>query len=180
MCEFSAYVAFDKATNGQTDKKREMGKTFSSMSLFCIHQSKLIMKSMTTFSEERRSAVLSCRDRSKQIIYKKHTMCITGGRGAVVRESEFKSEDPGFDPLAGQDERQFFCPSEAALCADLLVPDPSSWVRQAFDLFCAHVKDPISVCRKRVVVTAGGMETRKLHLCEGGSFSCFNCDISQQ
>ena len=24
-----------------------------------------------------------------------------GGRSSVVRESDFKSEDPGFDPLAG-------------------------------------------------------------------------------
>ena len=30
---------------------------------------------------------------------------------------------PGFDPLAGQGERQFFCPSESTLvCADLFVP----------------------------------------------------------
>ena len=36
MCEFSAYVAFDKATNGQTDIKHEMGKTLSSMSLLKI------------------------------------------------------------------------------------------------------------------------------------------------
>ena len=26
---------------------------------------------------------------------------------------------------------------------------------------CAHVKDPISICRKRVGLTAGGMKTRK-------------------
>ena len=31
MCEFSAYVAFDKATNAQTDIKHEMGKTLSSV-----------------------------------------------------------------------------------------------------------------------------------------------------
>ena len=29
MCEFSAYVSFDKATNGQTDIKHEMGKPLS-------------------------------------------------------------------------------------------------------------------------------------------------------
>ena len=29
MTEFSAYVAFDKATNGQTDVKHEMEKTLS-------------------------------------------------------------------------------------------------------------------------------------------------------
>ena len=26
---------------------------------------------------------------------------------------------------------------------------------------CAHVKDPISICRKRVGITADGVETRK-------------------
>ena len=37
MCEFSAYVAFDKATHGQTDIKHEMGETLnSSMSLLKI------------------------------------------------------------------------------------------------------------------------------------------------
>ena len=35
-CEFSANVAFDKATNGQTDIKLEMWKTLSSMSLLKI------------------------------------------------------------------------------------------------------------------------------------------------
>ena len=38
------------------------------------------------------------------------------GRGSVVRDLEFKSEDPGFDPLAGKGgEEQFFCPSESTL-----------------------------------------------------------------
>ena len=36
-----------------------------------------------------------------------------GGRSSVVRASEFKSEDPGFDPLAGQGRAQFFYPSES-------------------------------------------------------------------
>ena len=35
-------------------------------------------------------------------------------RSSVVRESEFKSEDPGFDPLAGQGKRP-----ESTLGADL-------------------------------------------------------------
>ena len=51
--------------------------------------------------------------------------------------SDFMSEDPGFDPLAGQGEEQFFYPSESSLvlslsvisCADLFVPDPPSCVR---------------------------------------------------
>ena len=31
---------------------------------------------------------------------------------------------------------------------------------------CAHIKDPISICRKRIGLTAGGMETRK-HCTQG-------------
>ena len=33
----------------------------------------------------------------------------------MVIASEFKSEDPEFDLLAGQGEGQFFCPSESTL-----------------------------------------------------------------
>ena len=44
--------------------------------------------------------------------------------GCSCRALEFKSEDPGFDPLAGQGERQFFYPSESNL-----VPDPPSCAR---------------------------------------------------
>ena len=29
--------------------------------------------------------------------------------------------------------------------------------------FCAHVKDPISICRKRIGLTAGGIDTKQLH-----------------
>ena len=42
-----------------------------------------------------------------------------GGRNSVVSASEFKSEDPEFDPLVGQGEGQYFCPFESTL-----VPDP--------------------------------------------------------
>ena len=45
-------------------------------------------------------------------------------------------------------------------CADLFVPDPS-FMCTARTQICAHVKNPISICRKRVGITAGGMETRK-------------------
>ena len=41
MCECSANVAFDKATNGQTDIKHEMRRTLSSMSLLKIVGEKL-------------------------------------------------------------------------------------------------------------------------------------------
>ena len=78
----------------------------------------------------------------------------------MARPSEFKSEDPGFDPLAGQGKLQFLYSSESTLvqiglCLSLLrvyyVTHPNG----------AHVKDPVSICRKRVGITAGGMETRK-------------------
>ena len=46
---------------------------------------------------------------------------MNGGRGSVDSESEFNSEDPGFDPLAGQGEEQFFCPSVNS-CAFSFLP----------------------------------------------------------
>ena len=39
-------------------------------------------------------------------------------------ESEFKSEDPGFDPLAGQGEVQFSCLSESTLVQTCLCLTP--------------------------------------------------------
>ena len=78
----------------------------------------------------------------------------------MVRESEFKSEDPGFDPLAGQGEGQvLFAPPSQLLCRLVFVPDPPSSVRHAPKM-CVHVKDPISICRKTVSLTAGSMEAR--------------------
>ena len=44
--------------------------------------------------------------------------------------SEFKSEDPGFDPLAGHGEEVFLCLSVNS-CANLFVPDPPSCVQHA-------------------------------------------------
>ena len=43
------------------------------------------------------------------------TTCLMGDIRSVVRALEFESEDPGFDPLAGHGERQFFYPSESTL-----------------------------------------------------------------
>ena len=42
--------------------------------------------------------------------------CCAGGRGSLVRQSEFKAEDPGFDPLAEQGEEQFSVSSSQLLC----------------------------------------------------------------
>ena len=85
----------------------------------------------------------------------------------MVRASEFNSEDPGFDPLAEQGKGQFFVSLLLLVnsCADLFVPDPS-FVCTTRTQMCAHVKDLISICRKRVGITAGGMETRK-HYTQG-------------
>ena len=43
--------------------------------------------------------------------------------------------------------------------ADLFVPDPPSCVRHVQN--CAHVKDPVSICRKRVSLKASGIVTPK-------------------
>ena len=78
-----------------------------------------------------------------------------GGHSSVVRASEFKTEDPGFDPLVEQGEGQFFCPPElnrvqTCLCLSLLL---------ARTQVCVHVKDTISICREIMGLTVGGMET---------------------
>ena len=54
-----------------------------------------------------------------------------GCTSSVVRESEFKSEDPGFNPLAGQGEGQVFLSLRVDSCADLFVPDLPSCVWHA-------------------------------------------------
>ena len=50
-------------------------------------------------------------------------MWLDGGRNSQwVERRKFKSEDPGFDPLAGQGDEQFVYPSESTLVeTDLFV-----------------------------------------------------------
>ena len=43
---------------------------------------------------------------------------------SMVRESDFKSEDSGFDPLVGQGDGQFFCFSESTLVQTCLCLTP--------------------------------------------------------
>ena len=45
---------------------------------------------------------------------------------------------------------------------------------------CAHVKAPISICRKRVDLTACGMETQKLHTGKetNGVAPYYSCSLS--
>ena len=81
------------------------------------------------------------------------------GRTSVVNESQFKPEDPGFDPLAEQGEKQF-----SVARSQLVGRLACAWtpfVCTARTHICPHVKDPISICRKRVGLTVAGMETRK-------------------
>ena len=97
----------------------------------------------------------------------------TGGRDSVVRASEFKSEDPGSDPLGGggrggggggEGNKQFFCRSESTLVLTCLCLTPPSCVWHAPISCCAHVKDPIYICRKRAGLTAGWYgNTKTLH-----------------
>ena len=84
-----------------------------------------------------------------------------GGWCSVVRASGFQSEDPGFDPLMSVPGwGTVFLSPRVNSCADLFVPEPPC-VCTARTHMCAHVKDTISICRKRVGLTAGGIETRK-------------------
>ena len=66
-----------------------------------------------------------------------------------------------FDPLAGQGEGQFFLSLRVNSCADSFVSDPPSCQCTAPTQICAYGKDAKSICRKRVGLTEGGMETRK-------------------
>ena len=85
-----------------------------------------------------------------------------GGRRSVVGASEFKSEDPGFDPQAGQGEGVLSVPPSQLLCQQILFScTRSPFVCMARTQICAHIKDS-SICCKRVGLTAGQrMETQK-------------------
>ena len=74
----------------------------------------------------------------------------------MVSASEFKSEDPGLDPLVGQGEWQFFCLSESTLMQTFSCLTPLC-------VYGAHklIKIHISICHKRVGLRVGGMETQK-------------------
>ena len=58
-------------------------------------------------------------------------------------------------------EEQDFLSLRVNSCTDLLVPDRPHFVCTAHTQMCTHVKDPISICRKRVGITAVGMENTK-------------------
>ena len=60
------------------------------------------------------------------------------GRSSEVREGEFKSEDPGFDPLAGQGDAQFVCRSESTLVEACLGLTPALRVYGTYPHLCAR------------------------------------------
>ena len=59
----------------------------------------------------------------------------------MVRASDLQSEDPGFYPLAGQGEGQFFLSLRVNSHAELFVPDPPLCVQHApkFDHQRSHI-----------------------------------------
>ena len=85
------------------------------------------------------------------------------GHSSVVRELEFKSKDPGFDPLVGMlysallystllysTLETVFLSLQVNSCADLFVPDPPPpFVCTALIHICMHVKDPVSKWKNR-------------------------------
>ena len=83
----------------------------------------------------------------------------------MVRASDFKSEDPGFDPLAEQGEvRVVVYPSESTLvqtCLGLISPPQSLLnVYGTYPHLMRTLRIPyLSVAKKNVVPAAGGMET---------------------
>ena len=95
----------------------------------------------------------------------------------MVRELEFKSVDPGFDPPVRQGGIQFVLSLQVNACADWFVPDPPSWVRHA-PKFVRTLKIS-SFCCKRVGLTADSITPPKtVHTGgerlggEGGGGSC--------
>ena len=63
----------------------------------------------------------------------------------MVIVSEFKSEDPGFDLMAGHHGEEQFCCSPNQLLCRL----NEFYVWTVLTQICARVKYPISICRKR-------------------------------
>ena len=89
-----------------------------------------------------------------------------GKRSSVVGESEFKNPKTlGSIPWWGSVKNIFSVPTSPALmqtCLCLTPPPP--FVCTARTQICAQFKDPISICRKSVGLTASGTETRKHYI----------------
>ena len=71
-------------------------------------------------------------------------MCYFQWIGVYDGGSEFKSKDPGFDPLAGQDAYQFLVPPSELLCRLVRVCMNSVCVRTLKIPYPSVVKEPAS------------------------------------
>ena len=85
-------------------------------------------------------------------------------RGSVVSASEYKSEDPGFDPLAERGEGPFFLSFRINSCADWFAPEPSSSSRVLHaPKFVRVLKIPYpTVVKEYASQPAGGMVRQKI------------------
>ena len=84
----------------------------------------------------------------------------------MVGASELKAKDPGFDPLAGQGESLFFCPSESTLVQACLCLTPLCVYGTHQPEFVCKLKIPKQPVVKlklklRAGLTARGMVTHK-------------------
>ena len=69
------------------------------------------------------------------------------GCGSVVKESEIKSKDPGFDPLERQGRNSYSISLSQLLCR-FVSAYPPSCVQHACTHICAHIKIPHSTVEK--------------------------------
>ena len=82
--------------------------------------------------------------------------CLAGDVAQWLETRKSNPKTQGSIPWWGKCEGHFFlCSSESTL----VCTRQASFVCTARTQMCAHVKDPIYICRKRVGLTAGGIET---------------------
>ena len=109
MCGFSAYVAFNKATNGQTDIKHEKQSLFS---IFFWEEKEfqlfdwLFVTLPLTGLSRRKIAFSNYHEIAVGFFFINTCVYIfqylqDGDVAQWLEASEFKSDDPGFDPLVG-------------------------------------------------------------------------------
>ena len=99
---------------------------------------------------------------SQNLTFEQSRLLFSGHSRDVAQWLERRNSNPktlGSTPCWGR-VRTMFLSFRDNSSADLFVPDPSLCVRHA-PKCVSHVKDRISICRKRVGFTAGGMETWK-------------------
>ena len=92
------------------------------------------------------------------------TRSLTTDTWGCLHFSPHNPKTLGSIPWWGRVRHIFSVPPTQLLCRLVCAWPP--FVCAARTQICVHVKDPISICRKRVGLTAGGMETRK-HCTQG-------------